>query len=73
MINSQVVWYIIFFAVGIWIGIFITILFNYTFRGRIKKDVRKARESLRVLYKKYQGELFNVTTKIDKYLEALEE
>lgn len=49
----------------------------------IKKDIRKARESLRKVYDKfilelrevhldYGNKLFDITERIDKYLETLE-
>ena len=39
---------------------------------KLKKEIRKARELLRSIHKKYQEELFDITLKIDKYLETLE-
>lgn len=42
-------------------------------KKKIEKEIRKAREKLRDIYIKYTQELHAVTTKIDKYLEALQE
>jgi len=39
---------------------------------KIKKEIRKARELLRNIHQKYQTELFDITLKIDKYLETIE-
>lgn len=37
------------------------------------KDILKARQSLRKIYKKYATELFEITNKIDHYLEVLQD
>jgi len=37
------------------------------------KQITKARKQLRNLYKKYTDELFEVVTKIDKFLEGIQE
>ena len=40
--------------------------------GVTNKQIQEARESLRKIHEKYQAELFEVVTKIDKFLEELE-
>ena len=40
---------------------------------KINKQINEARNNLRKLYEKYTKELFEITTKIDKYLEALQD
>ena len=39
----------------------------------ITTRINKARKELRKLHEKYQKELYDITLKIDKYLEGLEE
>jgi len=41
--------------------------------GEINSKINKARKELRKLHEKYQKELYDITLKIDKYLEGLEE
>jgi len=41
-------------------------------KKKMEKNIRKARETLRNLHRKYQTELFEITSKIDKFLEGLE-
>ena len=38
----------------------------------MESEIKKARETLRNLYKKYTQEFYEVNKKIDEYLEALE-
>jgi len=38
----------------------------------ISDKILKARENLRELYKKYVKELYDITTKIDKFLEEIQ-
>ena len=38
----------------------------------MEKKIRKAREKLRELYKKYIKEFYEINKKIDEYLETLE-
>jgi len=40
--------------------------------SKIEKNIKKAREKLRELHKKYQQEFYEVNKKIDEYLETLE-
>jgi CHASE3 domain sensor protein len=41
-------------------------------REIIKREIRDSRQQLRNLHKKYQTELFEITNKIDKFLEVIE-
>jgi len=41
-------------------------------RTKMENQIRKAREKLRDLHKKYQKEFFDINKKIDTYLETIE-
>ena len=40
---------------------------------KINKQIIEARNNLRKLYIKYTDELFEITSKVDKYLEGLQD
>jgi hypothetical protein len=42
-------------------------------KTKINKQIIEARQSLRKIYGKYSKELYNITIKVDKYLEGLQE
>jgi hypothetical protein len=41
-------------------------------KGDIDTSIQEARNNLRMLYEKYGKELYEISLKIDKYLEALQ-
>ena len=41
-------------------------------KRKINNQIIQARKSLRIVHDKYQKELYNITFKIDKYLEELQ-
>ena len=41
--------------------------------NKINKQIIEARKSLRKIYSKYTKELYDITLKIDKYLEGIQD
>ena len=78
MINwiNQIEWKI---AIGIIVSLIIIFIIIKIVTSRnikeklIKRNIRESRKELRNLHDKYQKELFNITMKIDKFLETIEQ
>ena len=62
---------LILIGLALIIGLVLGILIKKR-KKRKDREINIARESLRLLYKKYIAELSSITLKIDKMLEALE-
>ena len=73
---NQIEWKI---AIGIMVSLVIVFIIIKIITSRkikeklIKRNIRESRKELRNLHEKYQKELFNITMKIDKFLETIEQ